>query len=898
MRLHYVLSDYVSHLKTGLAYRGLLERLGVELVDDAAAADAIVLHDEPPTYPLHLARLGAAARGKPVVAYAVWETDVLPTVYREALGGVLEVWTASRHAERAMRAAGLERVFVVPHLVQPPETQHDVLASMLQRISHEPRCFYFFTICDAGNPRKNVAALLAAFERLRVRLGDGAVRLVIKQYARIDRTVAERAGVVSIEEPLAADEIDALHVLADGYVSCHRAEAWGLGLSEAMAAGKPVVATGWGGNTDYMSEADAYPVRFALRRLTPDEVAFAPTLLTPAMRWAEIDPAALDAALETVVARRGSDPRAARASTIVERYGPAALAPILAARLEALSPRHAGPRARPRAERALPEPGAVCMFHELSDPKGIVVGRDVAVSGLVDALARHGSERYALFVPGRHRDDVAQIVAGSRATAHDARDLGAHLDACAPLAWHEPQAEPERPFALRDRAARPYPVTMLHHTLSYKELLHQVWLALLCARPRPFDAVVCSSEAARRALAELLGHVRERFAAATGARLDWVARLEIVPLGVDLDRFRPRDRTAARAATGLPEGAFVLLWVGRLSAVDKADLVPLVTSFAELVRSEAPDRPRILVCAGSERPAERLGGALTDLGRTLGLGERLRIVTEVASSTLAELYAAADVFVSPVDNVQESFGIAPVEAMASGLPQIVADWNGYRDTVVHGETGWLVPTIWTRPDDLSAIAHVTDSPFDHLALAQSVAIDPRALRDAVERLAADPSLCAAMATASRRRAEERFGWPVVVRRLEALWRELAAEAARAAPRPPPPSHAAPDYARAFAHYATRLLGDTDALRLTEAGRALARGERPLPSHHNERWGHLDLDLISRVLAGLARSAERGEALAVGRVVAVIERSSPGSRGAVLRHLLWLVKYDLAELERG
>src|SRR3546814_10665560 len=55
-------------------------------------------------------------------------------------------------------------------------------------------------------------------------------------------------------------------------------------------------------------------------------------------------------------------------------------------------------------------------------------------------------------------------------------------------------------------------------------------------------------------------------------------------------------------------------------------------------------------------------------------------------------WAAADVFVSLSDNIQESFGITPVEAMAVGLPCIVSDWDGYRDTVVDGETGILVPT--------------------------------------------------------------------------------------------------------------------------------------------------------------------------------------------------------------
>ena len=57
------------------------------------------------------------------------------------------------------------------------------------------------------------------------------------------------------------------------------------------------------------------------------------------------------------------------------------------------------------------------------------------------------------------------------------------------------------------------------------------------------------------------------------------------------------------------------------------------------------------------------------------------------------LWAGADIFVSLVDNVQESFGLTPIEAMAAGLPVVVSDWDGYRDTARNGEDGFLIPTV-------------------------------------------------------------------------------------------------------------------------------------------------------------------------------------------------------------
>ena len=55
-------------------------------------------------------------------------------------------------------------------------------------------------------------------------------------------------------------------------------------------------------------------------------------------------------------------------------------------------------------------------------------------------------------------------------------------------------------------------------------------------------------------------------------------------------------------------------------------------------------------------------------------------------------WACADIFCSFSDNVQETFGITPVEAMAAGLPMIISDWNGYRDSVQNGVQGFLIPT--------------------------------------------------------------------------------------------------------------------------------------------------------------------------------------------------------------
>src|SRR4029079_16664641 len=61
------------------------------------------------------------------------------------------------------------------------------------------------------------------------------------------------------------------------------------------------------------------------------------------------------------------------------------------------------------------------------------------------------------------------------------------------------------------------------------------------------------------------------------------------------------------------------------------------------------------------------------------------------------IWSVADIFISFSDNIQETFGLTPIEAMAAGLPCVVTDWNGYRDTVRDGEDGFRIATVAPAP---------------------------------------------------------------------------------------------------------------------------------------------------------------------------------------------------------
>ena len=130
-------------------------------------------------------------------------------------------------------------------------------------------------------------------------------------------------------------------------------------------------------------------------------------------------------------------------------------------------------------------------------------------------------------------------------------------------------------------------------------------------------------------------------------------------------------------------------------------------------------------------------------------------------------WAAADLFLSLVDNPQETFGLAPVEAMAAGLPVVVSDWDGYRYTVSDGVEGFRIPTLTAghakQGEELAVLHdHGMLSYQDYVgAVAQHVAVDTEAAALAIARLAEDQSLRQRMGHAGRQTVRQRFDWPVV-----------------------------------------------------------------------------------------------------------------------------------------
>lgn len=428
---------------------------------------------------------------------------------------------------------------------------------------------------------------------------------------------------------------------------------------------------------------------------------------------------------------------------------------------------------------------------------GAVYGAHVSSTGIVGGLLSRG-EPTDIFLSLDEVDGLRGTWQGpgelrtySELPQQLARETYAFAHSLNPASLH-------RIRDMRDRySPRPFPVTATCHTMSYYATL--VELSWLWRAPTDYDGIVCISQACRMQVEGLL-----RLAASQlypeQAEDPLPVRLEVIHHGVDVDRFRPRDKTDSRALLGLPSEAGIVLYVGRLSLADKMDLGPLLRAFRRLVAAK-PERELLLVIAGEDTHGDTTA-MLGQLAAELRIRDKVRFWGRFDDAVAPLLYGAGDVFVSLSDNIQEGFGNTVLEAGACGLPVIATDWNGYRDIVVDGESGWLIPTFWTRCDEgLGAAAAFSHWSQDHLLLSQSVFMDVDRLADRLRWVFDQPSAAADMGLAGRRRACESFAWPVIMRRYEAFWSEMQ-ETAVGQDLPSARQALSHDYYGVHSHYAT------------------------------------------------------------------------------------------------
>lgn len=417
-------------------------------------------------------------------------------------------------------------------------------------------------------------------------------------------------------------------------------------------------------------------------------------------------------------------------------------------------------------------------------------------------------------------------------------------------------------------------VGVTHTTASHGAM--DAIVGLLSAPVMPWDALICTSTSVGNTVQMLLEaeleYLRWRFGAAIKVTLP---QLPIIPLGVHCADFvfSAEERVSARQGLSIAEDEIVVLFVGRLSFHAKAHPHVMYAGL-QAVTERSGRKITLLQCGWFDNNA--IDKSFTEGAAQFCPGVRALFADGRDADVRRQSWAVADIFVSLADNIQETFGLVPIEAMAAGIPVVVTDWDGYKDTVRDGVDGFRIPT-WMPPPNLGdAFAQAHEARIDNYDFycgltCQTVAVDGQILVDRLSDLVSNPALRKQLGNAGQTRAREAYDWAVVYRQYQNLWEQLG-ELRRSAVSDPAQFaflQAAParapsrlDPYHIFMHYPTALIQSrTQVLAAPDANRAAY--ER-LAGHGLFNYAGRVLpssEVVERLLLALAANVSSVEGLA-------------------------------------
>ena len=357
-----------------------------------------------------------------------------------------------------------------------------------------------------------------------------------------------------------------------------------------------------------------------------------------------------------------------------------------------------------------------------------------------------------------------------------------------------------------------YALCGITHTTATDRVMRTLAQYFL-APVREFDALICTSTAVRDSTEAQLSGIREFLTESCGPRRAPEPLRVTIPLGVNVDDFRTSeaDRRAWRERLDIPEDGIVALYVGRFNF--RAKMNPALMALALEQAARRTGRKLYWVNSGwAGVGGEKEEAAFHEPVRELCPSVEYRHIDGRPADVRFSIWSVADLFISFSDNIQETFGLTPVEAMAAGLPCVVTDWDGYKDTVRHGQDGFRIDTWAPAPGEGGDLAYAFQAGwlnYDNYvgATGQFTAIDyPRAV-EAIVALAEDEGLRHRMGASARQRAREVFDWAAVIPQYQALWAEQNARRRAAPPAPPRKGNPfRPDPFALFEGYPTATMG--------------------------------------------------------------------------------------------
>jgi len=521
---------------------------------------------------------------------------------------------------------------------------------------------------------------------------------------------------------------------------------------------------------------------------------------------------------------------------------------------------------------------------------GPVLGRKVANIKFLGALLNENPfDEYHFFLIDdgqiesltKHVKKIApEMMKEGKVKLHRRRDLPRMLASTDFHCFHMSDCMTSQPYMvrMRNRFSRLiFPVTGTIHSLSYANF-GSAFLRHLWPGTTRRDAIVCTSSPGLQTVKNYFAWLREGYGLTEATHP--APQLPQIPLGVSQDELFPGE-------SRFGDGPVRLLVFGRISHHSKMDLVPLVRALHRLVQDGMDPESLELVLAGWVDDKDEFLPKFK--GMVANVGVPLTIHARPGEAEKVTLFQSADIFISIADNPQETFGITLIEAGAFGLPTIASEYDGYRDIVVDGETGLLVPTIGpAETPDVDLLAPLAFDNQYHLLLAQRTVVEIPALADALKKLIESPVLRQSMGAAARERVLDKFTWRKVIQSHVALWDMLWTELAdEEAVRDLAHPQAIP-YGRTFGHYTSQTLASDTMVKAGRTGEAFYR-DKDFPTLYAGLESVIDLDVTKKMVFFARKPIDT--ATLIRKLIAVAPDIDAEQ---AKNHVLWALKYDILE----
>ena len=322
-----------------------------------------------------------------------------------------------------------------------------------------------------------------------------------------------------------------------------------------------------------------------------------------------------------------------------------------------------------------------------------------------------------------------------------------------------------------------YSVVGITHTTASHKVMSDI-SNLAFSDVMPWDAIICTSPSVVDTVQKILNHKYEKISQKISIDNITYPKMPVIPLGLDKDEFNFSDeyKNNSRKELNINKNDIVLVYVGRLSFHAKAHHLPMYLAAEECAKN-LKDNQNLHIIQTGWFANDFVRDAFVNEGNEICPSVKLHFLDGKNQGNKYKTLAAGDIFVSLSDNIQETFGLTPLEGMASGLPVLVSDWNGYKSTVRNNIDGFRVKTYSVNDgfgEDI-AFSHMMDViNYDNYVgmSVQRVAIDVKDCIDKLSILINDKDLRKKFGNSGRARVEENFDWPIILNQYKDLSNEL------------------------------------------------------------------------------------------------------------------------------